>query len=105
MQRTILSIVFIAFGVLTALALWHHGLWGIIEPHFQTFGAGQVFADLVIALCLAMVWMWRDAQKTGRYVWPYLGLTLATGSFGPMLYLLLAPSAKPAATPGFAVQS
>ena len=39
MQRFSLIITLIAFSVLTALALWHQGYWGIIEPHFQSFGA------------------------------------------------------------------
>ena len=61
---------------------------GILAPHFQSFGAGQVFADLVIALGLAMVWIWQDATATGRNPWLWLGITLATGSFGPLIYLL-----------------
>ena len=88
MERTILIIAFIAFAVLTGLALWQHGFWGIFEPHFQTFGGAQVFADLVIAISLFLVWMWRDAKANGRNPWPWLVLTLATGSFGALLYLI-----------------
>jgi hypothetical protein len=93
MQRIILILILIPFTVLTGLALWHHGYWGIIEPHFQTFGAAQVLADLVIALCLVLTWIWHDAARTGRTAWPWIALTLVTGSFGPLLYLL---TAKPA---------
>ncbi|MBL8187617.1 MAG: DUF2834 domain-containing protein [Acidobacteria bacterium] len=88
MQRTLLLITIILFGALSAVALWQHGFWGIIAPHFQSFGAGQVFADLVIALTLAMIWMWHDAKATGRNVWPWIVATLALGSFGPLFYLL-----------------
>jgi hypothetical protein len=88
MQRSLMVITLILFGALTAVALWQHGYWGIIAPHFQTFGAGQVFADLVIALTLSMVWMWHDAKATGRNVWPWMVITLALGSFGPLIYLL-----------------
>ncbi len=88
MPRTLLTITVILFGALTAIALWQHGYWGIIAPHFQSFGAGQVFADLVIALALAMAWIWHDARAAGRKAWPWLVLTLAAGSFGPLLYLL-----------------
>lgn len=80
--------VFIAFAVLTALALRDHGYWGIVEPHFQSFGAGQVLADLAIALSLVMVWLWRDARQRGRNPWVWLVVTLVAGSFGPLLYLL-----------------
>jgi hypothetical protein len=88
MQRTILSVTLVLFGALSAIALWQHGYWGILEPHFKSFGAGQVLADLVIALTLFMVWMWHDAKATGRNVWPWIALTLVAGSFGPLLYLL-----------------
>ncbi len=89
MQRLILIITLIAFLILTALALWHHGYWGILEPHFQSFGAAQVLVDLVIALTLFLIWMWRDARAAGRNPWPWLVLTLLTGSIGPMFYLLV----------------
>lgn len=88
MPRTLLTITLVLFGGLSAVALWQHGYWGIIAPHFQSFGAGQIFADLVIALALSMVWIWHDARAAGRNAWPWLLLTLAAGSFGPLLYLL-----------------
>jgi hypothetical protein len=90
MQRILLTIVLVLFGALSVIALWQHGYWGIFEPHFKTFGAGQVLADLVIAVSLAMVWMWHNAKATGRNVWPWLALSLVAGSFGPLLYLLTA---------------
>lgn len=88
MQRILLSITLILFGALSAAALWFHGFWGIVAPHFQSFGGGQVFADLVIALTLVLVWMWHDARATGRNIWPWIAVTLALGSFGPLVYLL-----------------
>jgi hypothetical protein len=91
-RRPLLLIILIPFTILTALALWHHGYWGILEPHFKTFGGGQVLADLVIALSLVLAWMWRDAKAKGRAYLPWFLLTLVMGSFGPLLYLLTAPS-------------
>lgn len=88
MQRILLTITLILFGILTAAALWQHGYWGIIAPHFQSFGGGQVLTDLVIALTLVMVWIWQDAKATGRKAWPWIIITLALGSFGPLVYLL-----------------
>ena len=95
MSKLLLSLVTAGFTVLTGVALWQHGYWGIIAPHFRTFGAGQVLADLVIALSLVMVWLWRDAVKSGRNPWPWLVITLVMGSFGPLLYLLLRRPAVP----------
>ena len=88
MQKLALIAVTLAFTALTVMALIHHGYWGIIEPHFQTWGAGQVFADLVIALGLFLIWMWRDAKTLGRNPVGWTVITLFLGSFGPLLYLL-----------------
>jgi hypothetical protein len=96
MQRSLIIVTLIPFGALSGIALWQHGYWGIIAPHFQSFGAGQVFADLVIALVLVMVWLWRDAKTTGRNPWPWLVATLTLGSFGPLVYLLTRKSAEKA---------
>jgi hypothetical protein len=93
MQRPLILLILIPFSALTAIALWHHGYWGIIAPHFQTFGAGQVLSDLVIALSLVMMWLWRDARQRGRNPWIWLAVTVAAGSFGPLLYLLTRRSA------------
>jgi hypothetical protein len=88
MTRVLLLLVLVAFGGLTAVALQQHGLWGILAPLVQSTGPGQVFADLVIALTLVIVWMVRDAHRIGRNPWPWVAGTLLPGSFGPLLYLL-----------------
>ena len=95
MQRPLLILTLLLFGALSAVALWQHGYWGIIAPHFQSVGGGQVLADLVIALTLVMVWMWHDAKAAGRNPWPWIAATLVVGSLSPLLYLL---TRKPAGT-------
>lgn len=89
MQRALLVLTLLLFGALSAVALWQHGYWGIIAPHFQSFGGGQVLADLVIALTLVMVWMWHDARAAGHNPWPWIVATLVVGSLSPLLYLLI----------------
>lgn len=84
-----LSAVIVSFGALSAIALSDVGYLGIILPHFQSWGAGQVLADLVIAAGLACFWMVADARERGRKAWPFVALTLVAGSFGPLLYLAL----------------
>jgi hypothetical protein len=64
------------------------GLAGIFAAIAHSYGAIQIFADLVIALTLVMVWMWRDAKSSGRNIWPWIVITLAAGSFGPLLYFI-----------------
>lgn len=77
------------FALLTALALMDVGYFGILKPHFLSWGAGQVFADLVIALVLACIWMVNDARERGMSAWPFVAITLVIGSFGPLLYLVV----------------
>jgi hypothetical protein len=95
MQRNLLAVTLVLFGALTATALWQTSVFGIIDWHVKSVGGAQVFADLVIALTLAMVWMWHDAKSTGRNVWPWIAATLALGSFGPLVYLLTRKSPTP----------
>ena len=53
------------------------GPWGLLAT-----------ADLLIALIIAMAYMWRDAQSKGINPLPYVVLTLATGSLGLLIYLV-----------------
>lgn len=91
MQRILLIVTLLAFTALTVLTLIHHGVTGIFGHQFANLAGMQVFFDLVIALTLFMVWMWRDARAAGRNPWPWLFLTLVVGSIGPLIYLILYP--------------
>ena len=77
------------FGVLTGIALADVGYLGIFEPHFQSWGAAQVLADLVILALLACVWMTADSRTSGIPAWPFIVVTILAGSFGPLLYLIV----------------
>lgn len=85
----ILLLVIAAFGVLTTLALLDVGYFGILAPHFKSYGEAQVLADLVIMGLLACIWMVRDARDSGIPAWPFILVTLMAGSFGPLLYLVV----------------
>lgn len=89
MQRTILVIVLTAFLALTALALYFDGLIAIFEPLWTRWAGAQLVIDLVIALSLWLVWMWKDAKAAGRSPWLWVILTFGTGSIAPLIYLLL----------------
>lgn len=90
MLRLALVLVLIAFSALTVAAVRQHGYVGIFAQQFTTLAGLQVLADLAIALGLMWLLLWRDTRAQGRNPWPWLVLTLAAGSFGPLLYLLTA---------------
>ncbi|MBM3792657.1 MAG: DUF2834 domain-containing protein [Acidobacteria bacterium] len=81
--------VVLGLGALTGAALMESGYWGVITVHFRTWGGLQVLTDLVIRVVLAMIWMVRNAARQRLPVWPFLLITLAAGSFGPLLYLVV----------------
>jgi len=84
----VLAVVTLAFAILTAVALADVGYFGIIAPHFQSWGAAQVLTDLVILAVLACVWMAGDARTSGVPAWPFIVMTFLAGSFGVLFYLI-----------------
>lgn len=96
MKKLALIVVLAAFSALTVAAVAQHGYVGIFEYQFQSLAGLQVLSDLGIALLLVLVWLWQDARANGRNPYPWVVLTLAAGSFGPLLYLLSAPRVTPA---------
>lgn len=89
MRRLLLGITLVAFSALTVGALWQHGYAGIVEYQFQNLGGLLVVIDLLIALSLFLVWMWRDAQLGRHNPWLWLVFILATGSIGALVYVLM----------------
>src|SRR5213594_2649407 len=83
-----IGIVLLAFGDLTAYAVYQHGVTGVVQIEMANSVTVTAFADLVIALSLIVAWMWRDARERGVSAIPYVLLTLGFGSVGPLLYLL-----------------
>jgi len=91
MNKVVLIVVFILFSALTAFAVHHTG--GVLElvlEVLRTPAGWQVLVDLVIVMCLLLVFMKRDARATGRPFWPWAVFSLVVGSFGPLLYFITA---------------
>lgn len=86
--RITLSIVLLAFATLTGVALASHGYLGFFELVAANWATRLLFADLVIALSLITVWMYRDARERGAGFTPYALATLVFGAAGPLLYLI-----------------
>ena len=83
-----LGIVLAGFATLTGYDLYLYGLEGFFRLALANAATVALFADLVIALTMVVVWMGRDAAQRGVNAVPYLILTLAFGSIGPLLYLI-----------------
>jgi hypothetical protein len=83
-----LALVLADFTALTGWAVYQHGYIGFFELMTANAATITAFVDLVIALSLITVWMWRDARAQGISPIPYALLTLALGSVGPLAYLI-----------------
>ena len=83
----LLGAVFADFLAYTGYLTMEHGMIALFTDVLATAGGRQIAVDLMIALTLAAVWIWRDAKARGRNPIGWVLLTFGTGSFGPLLYL------------------
>ncbi len=83
-----IAVVLADFAALTAYAVYQYGYLEFFRVAMTNAITIQLSIDLVIALSLITLWMWRDARERGMSVVPYLVVTLFLGSLGPLLYLL-----------------
>lgn len=91
MKRLLLGVVLLDFLALNAWAFAQHGYLGAWQLMTANAATITVLADVVIALGMVLAWMWQDARRRGTAVLPYVVVTLALGSVGPLVYLLLRP--------------
>jgi len=96
-KRILLFVVLSDFLVLTGWGVYELGYVGFFQELLSSTAGIVAAVDLVIALSLVLVWMVRDARAHGISPAPYVVLTLALGSVGPLLYLLRRP--EPVAEP------
>ena len=87
-QRTLLLVVLIAFSGLTAVALIEDGLRGTLEAITFNWASLQIYCDLVLAVSVICVWMFRDARCRGWNPWPWIAAAFVVGMFSPLTYLL-----------------
>ncbi len=88
-RRNLALVILIPFTVLSLYAVYKVGYVGIFDYHRHSPAGWQVFADLVIACVLILVWLIPEAKKNGINPWPYVVITVFLGSFGPLLYLVV----------------
>ena len=92
------SLIIAAIAVLvvvSTLAVVREGLPAMATPFRASFWTWQYFVDLVIALGIVMIWIWHDCKRRGKSALMWIGATFITGSFAPLLYLLLRHNDKP----------
>ncbi len=93
-MKPILGVVFAVFAALNIYALWSAGMGGLLTALSQGNAWITVLGvDLLISLGLVSTWLWRDARARGGSPLLYVVLTMLTGSFGPLIYLLRRPDA------------
>ena len=80
-----LGTVLLGFSLLTAYAVYLYGYAGFFR---EVTSSLTLLVDLVISLTIILVYMGSDAREHSISVLPYLLLTLAFGSVGPLLYLI-----------------
>ena len=90
-------VVLLVFAAWTTLVVIDHGYTGFLTLAAEHHWGAQMLVDLGIALALFAAWMIEDSRRRGATVWPFLVLTLFTGSIGPLLYLSLRPTTDGAA--------
>jgi hypothetical protein len=70
------------FGMFSLWVILSEGLFGFIPQHTQSGWGVQVGVDLVVGISLGLFFAAPEAKKYGINPWPYVGLTLLTGSIG-----------------------
>lgn len=93
-MRTLSIFILIPFTLLTLYTIYDVGYIEIFNYQRHSSAGWQVFADLVIALTIVICWMIPDAKANNRQAWPWVVMTLFSGSFGPLLYLAFRPAIK-----------
>jgi hypothetical protein len=87
-KQIALGIVLAGFSILTAYALLGYGYVGFFREVISNLASVTLLVDLVISLTIILAFLGNDARERGVSLVPYLLLTLAFGSVGPLLYLI-----------------
>ena len=87
-KQLALSAALIVLLASNAYAVYLYGIVGFFRIALANFAGVATFADLIIALVLILVWIGDDARRRNVSAIPYLVLTIALGSIGPLVYLI-----------------
>ena len=87
-KQLALSATLIVILAMDAYSVYLYGFIGFFRIVLANFAGVTAFVDLLIALVLIIVWMGEDARQRNVSAIPYLVITIALGSIGPLLYLI-----------------
>jgi hypothetical protein len=87
-KQLALSAALIVLLAVDAYAVYLYGYIGFFRMVLANFAGFAASLDLAVALVLILVWMGDDARERKVSAIPYILMTLALGSVGPLLYLI-----------------
>lgn len=87
-KQICLAVVLVAFLGFTEYAVYQHGIQGLFDLVLANSATTLAFTDLTIALTLVSFWVVQDARAKQISWLPFLLITMALGSAGPLLYLI-----------------
>lgn len=85
-RRMLALVVLVPFTLYSIGVALRAGPIGFVELAWREPWAGQMLIDLLIALALVFGSLAADARRRGVALWPFVVLTLALGSIGPLTY-------------------
>lgn len=86
--KPLILVITILFSILTIYAGSQFGLIGIFKEGLRNSATTQILVDLFICAAFFLAWLKKDAKRMHRNFVIWTIVTLAIGSFGPLLYLL-----------------
>lgn len=98
-KQMLLLVILADFAIFTGWVIWTAGLQVGFEQAFASPWSTQVSVDLGLAIGAILFWMHRDARDRGVNPWPWLVLTVLSGSLGWLTYLVARPGREAVATP------
>ena len=83
------GLMFAVVGGYTAYVLFTDGYMSIVHAALVSPAAIQITLDLVAALLLVLMWIYKDARSLNSNPWPWMIATCIIGTSAPLLYMLV----------------
>lgn len=83
------GVMFLAVFGYTAYVIATDGYISIVHAAMASPAAIQITLDLVAALLLVVMWIYKDARNLNSNPWPWIIGTCLLGTSVPLLYLVI----------------